>query len=192
MITLGIDFASQACFVLWKKGRAEVGGPRVGVTDEELLQLLRRANKVGMDVLFGWPTAFVESVTARAQRKPRSESPHVYIAIAAQLVVAGGERECLRFYRDLLGMEVIYGDENGYFSSLRTKARKDPILNLEHGNPATQWGRLIFHVSDVDGFWAYFKEEGLHPESPRDASWGERYFHMPDPDGHELSFACPI
>jgi predicted nuclease with RNAse H fold len=55
MITLGVDFASQskntaACFVLWKKGRAEVGGPRV--TDEELLQLFTRANKVGMDVLW--------------------------------------------------------------------------------------------------------------------------------------------
>ena len=98
----------------------------------------------------------------------------------------------VRFYRDLLGMEVIYGDENGYFSSLRTKDGKDPILNLEHGNPTTQWGRLIFHVSDVDGLWAYFKEKGLHPESPRDASWGERYFHMYDPDGHELSFARPI
>ena len=98
----------------------------------------------------------------------------------------------VRFYRDLLGMEVIYGDENGYFSSLRTKDGKDPILNLEHGNPTTQWGRLIFHVFDVDGLWAYFKEKGLHPESPRDASWGERYFHMCDPDGHELSFARPI
>lgn len=75
----------------------------------------------------------------------------------------------VRFYRDVLGMEVIYGDEKGYFSSLRTKDGKDPILNLERGNPATQWGRLIFHVSDVDGLWAYFKEKGLHPESPRDA-----------------------
>jgi uncharacterized glyoxalase superfamily protein PhnB len=89
-------------------------------------------------------------------------------------------------------MEVIYGDENGSFSSLRTKDGKHPILNLEHGNPATQWGRLIFYVSDVDGFWAYCKEMGLHPESPRDASWGERYFHISDLDGHEVSFARPI
>ena len=98
----------------------------------------------------------------------------------------------VRFCRDLLDMEVIDGDESGYFSSLRTKDGKDPILNLEHGDPATQCGWLIFHVSDVDGFWAYFKKKGLHPESPRDASWGERCFHMCDPDGHELSFACPI
>jgi len=95
----------------------------------------------------------------------------------------------MRFYRDVLGMEVVYGKEDGYFSSLRARDGMEPILNLEHGNPATQWGRLIFHVSDVDGFWVHFKEKGLHPESPRDASWGERYFHVRDPDGHELSFA---
>ena len=49
----------------------------------------------------------------------------------------------VRFYRDLLGMEVIYGDENGYFSSLRAKDGKDPILNLAIARtrqPATQWG----------------------------------------------------
>ena len=65
----------------------------------------------------------------------------------------------------------------------------DTILNLEYGNAGIRWGRLIFHVSDVDSFWAYLMEKGFHPDSPQDASWGERYFHMPDPDGHELSFA---
>jgi catechol 2,3-dioxygenase-like lactoylglutathione lyase family enzyme len=112
--------------------------------------------------------------------------------ISAVTFLVASMSASVRFYRDLLGMEVIYGDENGYFSSLRAKDGKDPILNLEHGNPATQWGRLIFHVSDVDGLWAYFKEKGFHQESPRDASWGERYFPMRDPDGHELSFVRPI
>ena len=78
-----------------------------------------------------------------------------------------------------------------YFTSLRTKDG-DAILNLEYGNASIQWGRLIFHVSDVDRFWAYPMEKGFYPDSPRDASWGERYFHMPDPDGHELSFARPF
>jgi catechol 2,3-dioxygenase-like lactoylglutathione lyase family enzyme len=98
----------------------------------------------------------------------------------------------VRFYRDLLGLEIIHGGEDGYFSSLRTLHGKDPILNLEYGNPVTQWGRLIFYVSDVDRFWAYLKEQGLRPQRPQDASWGERYFHLSDPDGHELSFARPI
>ena len=98
----------------------------------------------------------------------------------------------VRFYRDVLGLEIIYGGEDAHFSSLRTNHGKDPILNLEWGNPFAQWGRLIFHVSDVDRFWSYLKAQGLNPQRPQDAPWGERYFHLSDPDGHELSFACPI
>ena len=98
----------------------------------------------------------------------------------------------VRFYRDVLGMEVIYGGEDTYFSSLRTRDGKGPILNLEQGSSVTGWGRIIFYVMDVDAIWAYLQENGFHPESPQDASWGERYFHMPDPDGHELSFARPL
>jgi catechol 2,3-dioxygenase-like lactoylglutathione lyase family enzyme len=98
----------------------------------------------------------------------------------------------VRFYRDVLGMEVIYGGDDTYFSSLRTKEEKGPILNLEQGPSVIGWGRLIFYVTDVDAIWAYLQEKGFHPESPQDASWGERYFHMPDPDGHELSFARPL
>jgi catechol 2,3-dioxygenase-like lactoylglutathione lyase family enzyme len=66
------------------------------------------------------------------------------------------------------------------------------ILNLEQGDSVSRWGRLIFHVADVDAFWTHLKEEGFDPERPRDASWGERYFHVLDPDGHELSFARPL
>jgi catechol 2,3-dioxygenase-like lactoylglutathione lyase family enzyme len=98
----------------------------------------------------------------------------------------------VRFYRDVLGMEIIYGGEDDCFSSLHTKDEKGPILNLEQGRSKTGWGRLIFYVADVDAIWVYLQEKGFHPESPQDASWGERYFHMPDPDGHELSFACPL
>jgi catechol 2,3-dioxygenase-like lactoylglutathione lyase family enzyme len=98
----------------------------------------------------------------------------------------------VRFYRDVLGLEIIYGGEEAFFSSLRTKDGRNPILNLEQGKPATEWGRLIFYVVDVDASWTYLKGRGFEPERPREASWGERYFHMPDPDGHELSFARPI
>lgn len=98
-------------------------------------------------------------------------------------------RESVRFYRDVLGMDLIYGGEEAFFSSLRVKDAGYPILNLEEGRAVTGWGRMIFYVADVDAFWAYLRRKGFHPENPRDASWGERYFHIPDPDGHELSFA---
>ena len=100
-------------------------------------------------------------------------------------------RTSVRFYKDILGLEIIYGGEGSSFTSLRT-TEGEPILNLEHGDTGTRWGRLIFHVSDVDSFWQQLLEKGFHPDSPQDASWGERYFHMLDPDGHELSFARPI
>ena len=62
-------------------------------------------------------------------------------------------------------------------------------MNLEQGIAHNSWGRVIFHVEDVDEFWRYLKSKGFDPPSPRDAPWGERYFHLHDPDGHELSFA---
>ena len=98
----------------------------------------------------------------------------------------------VQFYRDVLGMELIYGGEDSYFSSLRAREAQSAILNLEKGHPGERWGRLILHVTDVDAFWSHLKENGFNPETPRDGAWGERYFHMPDPDGHELSFARPL
>jgi catechol 2,3-dioxygenase-like lactoylglutathione lyase family enzyme len=119
-----------------------------------------------------------------------------YLPSGIELVLAprvrvANMRASVRFYKDVLGLEIIYGSEGSYFTSLRTKDG-DTILNLEHGNASMRWGRVIFHVSDVDRSWAYLMEKGFHPDSPQDASWGERYFHLPDPDGHELSFARPI
>jgi len=110
---------------------------------------------------------------------------------AVTLKVASMENS-VRFYRDVLGMEVIYGGEDGHFSSLRTQNGSAPILNLEQGRSITDLGRMIFYVADVDAFWEYLRGKGFNPEKPQDASWGERYFHMPDPNGHELSFARPI
>lgn len=112
--------------------------------------------------------------------------------ISAVTLRVANMRASVMFYTDLVGLEVVYGGEDAYFSSLRTKHGRDPILNLEQGKPALPWGRLIFRVTDVDLFWAYLNERGLRPEAPRDAAWGERYFHLWDPDGHELSFAHPL
>jgi catechol 2,3-dioxygenase-like lactoylglutathione lyase family enzyme len=118
-------------------------------------------------------------------------APTIEKISAATLRVAN-MTESVRFYRDVLGMELLYGGENAGFSSLRAKDAQSAILNLEMGKPTTCWGRLVFHVTDVDAFWNHLKNRGFDPEIPRDASWGERYFHLHDPDGHELSFARPL
>ena len=98
----------------------------------------------------------------------------------------------VRFYNQILGLEISHGGENAYFSSLRTKGANQSILNLEQGSLTMDWGRIIFHVKDVDELWTYLEGKGFNPQKPRDAPWGERYFHLHDPDGHELSFAQPL
>ena len=112
--------------------------------------------------------------------------------ISAVTLRVANMRESVRFYRDVLCMELLYGGEDAGFSSLRAKGTRSAILNLEQGDTVTRWGRLIFHVTNVDALWSHLNERGFDPQIPQDASWGERYFHMLDPDGHQLSFACPL
>lgn len=98
----------------------------------------------------------------------------------------------VRFYR-ALGFEPRYGGEDAGFTSFTVGAG---YLNLTAEAPQRQrgwWGRVIFHVDDVDALYVHARALGLEPEAPpRDAEWGERYFHLSDPDGHELSFARPL
>src|SRR5947207_15725049 len=78
--------------------------------------------------------------------------------------------QSVRFYRDVLGMELLYGGEGTGFSSLRAKDTHSAILNLEQGKPLPCWGRLIFYVTDVDALWNHLKHRGFDPEIPRDPS----------------------
>jgi len=112
--------------------------------------------------------------------------------ISAVTLRVASMMESVRFYRDVLGMELLYGGEDAGFSSLRARDSQAPILNLEEGETMTRWGRLVFHVTNVDALWTHLNGRGFDPEIPQDASWGERYFHMLDPDGHQLSFARPL
>ena len=114
---------------------------------------------------------------------------------AVTLAVADMARS-VDFYHDLVGMEILYGGGSSSFTSFKSG---ESYLNLILDNQRapqdaqTWWGRLIFHVDDVDALYQRLVEAGLTPATePADASWGERYFHINDPDSHELSFAKPL
>lgn len=99
------------------------------------------------------------------------------------------------FY-ELLGFECDLGGRTAPFTSLQIGAATSggPLnyvnLQLVDKAPATNWGRVIFHIEDVDAVHDLLVAAGERPEmAPSDAPWGERYFHVRDPDGHELSFA---
>jgi hypothetical protein len=60
------------------------------------------------------------------------------------------------------------------------------------------FGRIIFHVENVDGLYSFMKQDECISKSivfenePTNAPWGERFFHIREPNGYELSFAQPL
>jgi predicted nuclease with RNAse H fold len=69
MTTLGIDLAAEpkftaGCVVEWSGGAAAVHWVAGRLGDDELLERAREATVVGIDAPFGWPTLFVEAVSA--------------------------------------------------------------------------------------------------------------------------------
>lgn len=93
------------------------------------------------------------------------------------------------FYQAKVGLELLYGGESTSFTSFRVDAGYLNLVLAPQGG-WSWWGRLIFHVDDVDAIYRRLTDAGLTPSTaPQDAPWGERYFHIDDPDGHELSFA---
>jgi hypothetical protein len=54
-------------------------------------------------------------------------------------------------------MEIVFGGEEAFFSSLRAQHGSAPILNLEQGHSVPGWGRMIFYVANVDVFWEYLR-----------------------------------
>ncbi len=75
MITLGIDLAAEpkntgGCLIEWRGGGAEVSWLAVDLDDAALIGRAEGAGAIGIDSPFGWPTAFVEAVTAHHAGRP--------------------------------------------------------------------------------------------------------------------------
>ena len=118
--------------------------------------------------------------------------PTTIECISAVTLVTGDMARAVRFYSDL-SFSLRYGGERASFTSLHAGSGYLNLIARAASRERSWWGRVIFHVTDVDAFHARAVAAGLEPDTrPADAPWGERFFHMTDPDGHELSFARPI
>jgi len=112
--------------------------------------------------------------------------------ISAVTLATQDMARAVRFYQ-ALGFALRHGGASASFSSLHAGTGFLNLIAQPAGRSWSWWGRVIFHVAEVDALYRRALAAGLRPEAPpRDAPWGERYFHLTDPDGHELSFARPL
>jgi catechol 2,3-dioxygenase-like lactoylglutathione lyase family enzyme len=113
-------------------------------------------------------------------------------AISAITLATRDMARAVAFY-EALGFVRAFGGTEAGFTSFRAGSGFLNLTSVPGDTTWPGWGRAIFHVADVDAFYARACSAGLAPSfAPRDAAWGERYFHIVDPDGHELSFARPL
>lgn len=112
--------------------------------------------------------------------------------LSAVTLTTADMRRAVGFY-EALAFERLHGGPKASFTTFRAGAQYLNITTETAPREAGRWGRVIFHVSDVDAMYRQAIAGGLTPQfAPRDASWGERYFHITDPDGHEVSLARPL
>ena len=123
---------------------------------------------------------------------PSHQAGASVVAISAVTLVTADMERAVRFY-EALGFRRTYGGAQASFTSFAVGGNYLNLMVKTTATPVSAWGRIIFHVSDVDAFYKRAIGAGLSPQfPPRDAEWGERYFHLSDPDGHDLSFARPL
>lgn len=117
---------------------------------------------------------------------------HPIESISAVTLTVSDMARSIRFYTSL-GFEVVHGGSDSDFSTLRVGEQFLNLMLDSRPSSPTGWGRVIFHVEDVDEIYRVALDAGHRPEAvPRNAGWGERYFHLDDPDGHNLSFGKPL
>jgi len=122
----------------------------------------------------------------------RDSRPALITSISAVTLATHDMARSVQFYL-ALGFFLRYGGPTASFSSFSAGSGCLNVTTEGSEREWSWWGRIIFHVADVDRLYGQAVAAGLQPQgAPRDASWGERYFHITDPDGHELSFAQPI
>lgn len=118
-----------------------------------------------------------------------------------RLIVADFEG-CFRFYRDVLGLRVTWGEEadgsaSGYASfeipggslSINDQSVVAPVVGFETREPGESVkdrAALIFEVESVDAEVARLRAFGVRFETEPTtySGWGIRAAHLRDPDGN--------
>jgi catechol 2,3-dioxygenase-like lactoylglutathione lyase family enzyme len=114
---------------------------------------------------------------------------------------------CVRFYRDILGLEAIWGEEGSGYASFR--AGDGSLLALfgreamaaaidNHEAPVRAAGQdramLIFEAADLAGTFAALKAKRVTflSEIEDQPEWGIRTAFLRDPEGTLIELNCPL
>jgi lactoylglutathione lyase len=107
---------------------------------------------------------------------------------------------CFRFYRDVMGFRVTFGDESGPYCDFDAGADVQLALFLgEHQLSATpsaggDAALLVFGVDDVDAALRELRDRGgeVAAEPVDRADWGIRVAYVRDPAGNLIELNNPI
>jgi catechol 2,3-dioxygenase-like lactoylglutathione lyase family enzyme len=115
-------------------------------------------------------------------------------------------RECFRFYRDVTGFRVIFGEAAGSYADFdagpvnialfdrHEMSAAVGTLHLPAQVDAQDKVCLVFAVEDVDGVCAQLKARGVQPvlEPADHPDWGIRTACFRDPDGTLIEINQPV
>ena len=113
----------------------------------------------------------------------------------------------VRFYRDVLGFEVVQtsvreGDQfdwgmlrlgeatlmlNTAYEQEYRPPQPDKVLVAGHGDTC-----LYFGCPDVDAAYRHLLDHGVEVEEPKVAPYGMKQLYLRDPDGYALCFQWPV
>ena len=113
----------------------------------------------------------------------------------------------VRFYRDILGFEVMdtterQGDQfdwgwirlndtrlmlNTAYEQDERPAQADPGRIRAHRDTC-----LYFRCPDVDAAYRHLRDQGVEVKEPKVAPYGWKQLYVTDPDGYSLCFQWPV
>lgn len=107
-------------------------------------------------------------------------------------------KKCFYFYKDVLGLQIGWGDENSGYADFELDGfklalfdRQEMATSIGEGNNPIQSTSqdvvaIIFHVDNVDESFIFLKDKGVDfvTEPHDETSWGIRVAHFRDPDNN--------
>ena len=117
-------------------------------------------------------------------------------------------KTCFKFYTEQLGLEPIWGDENGVYAAFKVADGIEGLAIFVSDYMASFVGNdektqpigyreksvVVFEVENVDDTYQAFLEKGISfINEPTDMpDWGMRVVHLRDPEENLIEFFTPL